>query len=64
MAVYIMENYLIDPALQPEENSDWQRFVELLHSAFQHELQQPILQLFLTPDERLALGTRVRIIRH
>lgn len=63
MAVYIVENYLIDPALQPEENSDWQRFVELLRSAFQQELQQPILQLFLTPDERVALGTRVRIIQ-
>lgn len=58
-----MENYLIDPALQPEENTDWQCFVELLRNAFQQELQQPILQLFLTSDERMALATRVRIIQ-
>ncbi|MFV9998145.1 MAG: trp operon repressor [Arsenophonus endosymbiont of Dermacentor nuttalli] len=59
----MMENYLIDPALQPEENTDWQCFVELLRNAFQQELQQPILQLFLTSDERMALATRVRIIQ-
>ena len=58
-----MENYLIDPVLQPEENTDWQCFVELLRNAFQQELQQPILQLFLTSDERMALATRVRIIQ-
>lgn len=53
---------LNDPALSAQENDDWQRFVELLRQAFAEDLQGPMLQLFLTPDERTALSTRVRII--
>lgn len=44
------------------ENSDWHRFVVLLQQAYSEGYQEPMLQLFLTPDERTALGTRVRII--
>ncbi|CDL83360.1 trp operon repressor [Xenorhabdus szentirmaii] len=56
-------NHLVDPALSPEEGDDWFAFVELLQSAFEQNLQHSILQLLLTPDERTALSTRVRIIQ-
>lgn len=54
---------LQDPALGADENDDWQRFVQLLQQAFDDDLQNPMLQLFLTPDERTALATRVRIVQ-
>ncbi|KLU16995.1 MULTISPECIES: trp operon repressor [Xenorhabdus] len=57
------QNHLIDPALSPEEGDDWLTFVELLKIAFEQNLQHSILQLLLTPDERTALSTRVRIIQ-
>ncbi len=56
-------NHLIDPALAPEDGDDWLTFVRLLQTAFEQDLQHPILQLLLTPDERTALSTRVRIIQ-
>lgn len=56
-------NHLNDPALTTNENDDWQRFVKLLQLAFEQDLQHPILQLLLTPDERTALATRVRIVQ-
>ncbi|OCQ50834.1 Trp operon repressor [Photorhabdus australis subsp. thailandensis] len=57
------QNHLTDPAISPQNNEDWQRFVTLLQQAFTQNLQHPVLQLLLTPDERAALATRVRIIQ-
>lgn len=54
---------LHDPALSAQEDDDWRRFVQLLRQAFAEDFQDPMLQLFLTPDERTALATRVRIIQ-
>ncbi|CDG87029.1 trp operon repressor [Xenorhabdus bovienii] len=59
----MIPNHLIDPALTPEDSDDWLTFVGLLQSAFEQNLQHPILQLLLTPDERTALSTRIRIIQ-
>ncbi|EKS7792495.1 trp operon repressor [Edwardsiella piscicida] len=50
------------PDQAPAEPDDWQRFIQLLQQAYQEGCQEPMLQLFLTPDERDALATRVRII--
>ncbi|NMP27679.1 trp operon repressor [Rahnella sp. SAP-1] len=53
---------LNDPALSQQGNEDWQCFMALLQQAFAENLHTSLLQLFLTPDERTALGTRLRII--
>ncbi|BBV00122.1 MULTISPECIES: trp operon repressor [Providencia] len=52
-----------DPALTADENADWLRFVNLLQLAFEQDIHLPVLQLLLTPDERTALATRVKIVQ-
>ncbi|QPR29210.1 trp operon repressor [Edwardsiella hoshinae] len=57
-----MSKITTTPDYTPAQQDDWQRFIQLLQQAYQEGWQAPMLQLFLTPDERDALATRVRII--
>lgn len=57
------QNPVNDPALSQQGNEDWQCFMALLQQSFAENLHHELLQLLLTPDERAALGTRVRIVQ-
>ncbi len=46
----------------PLYTDNWQQFLQLLQQAMTDNCQQELLQLLLTPDERLVLATRVKII--
>ncbi|WP_337023102.1 MULTISPECIES: trp operon repressor [unclassified Pantoea] len=48
-------------AAQPVEDN-WLRFIDLMQKAFADGVSLPLLQLMMTPDEREAFGTRLRII--
>ncbi|MBC8654505.1 trp operon repressor [Providencia vermicola] len=57
-----MQQY--DPALTADENAGLAvALLNLLQLAFEQDIHLPVLQLLLTPDERTALSTRVKIVQ-
>lgn len=49
-------------ASNEHDQDAWHQCMTLLNNGFKDNLQQELLELLLTPDERDALTTRVKII--
>ncbi|ACS84376.1 trp operon repressor [Musicola paradisiaca] len=59
-----MTPYFFNDAAPTEQDDEyWRQFVRLLRQAVIQDMDEPLLQLLLTPDEKTALGTRVRIVQ-
>lgn len=52
-----------NPAFPERHDENWLRFAALLRQAVAEGLDEPLLQLMLTADERDAFGTRLRIVQ-
>lgn len=57
-----MTQPLATPMDNQQPEARWLRFVELMQHAFADGHALPLMQLMMTPDEREAFGTRLRII--
>ncbi|MGL4859209.1 MAG: trp operon repressor [Enterobacteriaceae bacterium] len=46
-----------------QRQQEWQLWQQLLRQAIGDGMEEPLMQLILTPDEREVFGTRVRIVQ-